>query len=177
MEMNLLLAGLPGAGVSTALRSALDAQSLAADGPGSGAYEYGALKLSPQETLKLHGTSRAEKLNATWPTWYKDVNGVILLLDHRRETSQADMSMHLKWLQMQGGAKRKPLALGVTHVDENTWRPLHEYRALLKTLGPEYGVAPILRTDPRRKLDVFNLLLAVTGMAEFLERLPKRQGR
>ena len=169
--------GTVGAGKSTAIRAisdieVVDTEVFASDDAAhlkastTVSMDVGVLKLPTGDKLRLYGAPGQDRFDFMWDILLEHVQAVIVLVNHAAATPERDLAACLDEAARRLGQRKVPLAVGVTHFDQNPQRPMHIYDAVLREppavfLNPE---VPVLRLDARERGEVRALVGAVTAL-------------
>ncbi len=123
--------------------------------------DYGEVSLGDGEKLRLYGTPGQDRFSALWDILSNGALGVVILIDHSRPQSAADLEGFVTAfdsLIAETGA-----VIGVTHTDLQPERDFLEY---YEHLDRRNLVLPILPVDPRSKDDVLKMIELLLSMLE-----------
>jgi len=187
MEWSILFVGPVGAGKTQAIRTISDievasTEEAATDQTASTkasttvAMDVGAMHLDSQDKLRLMGAPGQDRFDFMWDILLRQAKGVVILIDHSRASSLADLQHYLHQMRTRMADRPLPIVIGVTHVDTApSGRMLDIYRAAwLRACSCNECKPPILEVDARNRDDVRVLLLALTSLLEMSARVPGR---
>lgn len=183
MEWSILFAGPVGAGKTQAIRSASDIEVVSTEAAATDetalmkanttvAMDMGVVNLDEGDRIRLLGAPGQSRFDFMWEILLGQSRGLVLLVDHSRETAQEDLRFYVEQM-CSGPYARMPFVVGVTHVDRAETADLRSYRKLLQEHGPAAAV-PVMEVDARSRADVRALLLTLTSMLEMVVRVPTR---
>jgi serine/threonine protein kinase len=170
-DYKVIVLGAPGAGKTSALMTLSDMPPTSVGEHTSGGLgkplatasvplEYGLIKLSDSESVRLYSASGREPLELPWDSLKQGLIGVILLLDDSAEQPLREMDRFLRELD------RCPweikIAMGITHVDTSSQPVVPRYHHHLVARNRcRQANPPIFEVDPRSRRDVSLLMQAL----------------
>ena len=94
-----------------------------------------------------------------WGVICKGAIGTVILIDHTIEKPLDDLKHYLETFKQYG----ENIAIGITHIDEETSKSTHQYREWLLENNMNY---PLFFIDARKKNDVLMLLETLVTILE-----------
>lgn len=186
MEWNILFMGPVGSGKSQAVRTISDIDVVDTDARATDetrllkshttvSMDLGVLHLAGRDKLRLYGAPGQDRFDFMWDILLLQAKGVILMLNHSKPDSLADLDHFLQAIEDRTPRRCVPIVIGVSHADLLPERPLSLYDEHLRRRGcPVSGVLPpVVRMDARDKKQVYAGLVAMTALLEMAERFPK----
>lgn len=184
MEWRILFLGPVGAGKTAAIKTISDVEVVGTEARASDetaqlkhsttvAMDMGVMKLGEAGRVVLYGAPGQERFDFMWEILLRQTRGIVILVDQRAEDPLAILGNYLAALRRYVVGALPPVVVGVTHTDLAPTATLDAYRDYLQRHAADLGGArvPVFRTDARHPRDVRNLLLALTAMLEFDERI------
>jgi signal recognition particle receptor subunit beta len=188
MESRILLLGPVGAGKTTAVRTISDTATVDTDVRASDdvrklkatttvAMDMGIMQLGPNDRVVLYGAPGQDRFDFMWDILLQQSDGALLVLDHAAENPVADLHRyHEAMLQL--GRGRKPMVVGVTHVDQRPDRGLDIYEQVLAPVRQRCGCfncSPTVQPmDARSRHDVRAVLAALAAILDVNQRFAPR---
>jgi hypothetical protein len=184
MEWTILFAGPVGAGKTQAVSTISDievvcTEELATDETRTlkphttVALDVGVMNLGAGDKVRLLGSPGQGRFDFMWDILIEQAKGLVLLIDHSREESVADLEHYLAQLRARMGSRPKPIVIGITHVDLAPHRPLAIYQAAWRTrCACSECRPPLFKVDAREAADVQRLMMVLTSMLEVAAKVP-----
>jgi signal recognition particle receptor subunit beta len=181
MEWSILFVGPVGAGKTQLIRTISDIEVLATEEtPTDGtaawkasttvAMDVGAMSLGGADHVRLYGAPGQMRFRFMWDVLLEQAKAVVVLVDHSRPDSCADLVEHLRALRQRMGGERRPVVVAVTHADLAPERPIEIYEPVWRSIWP--SCPPVFEVDARNPDHVRILLLTVAALLEMRARLP-----
>lgn len=169
MEQKIIFAGPVGAGKTTAIASISDIPVVSTERSATDdvaqrkasttvAMDYGLIKLEDGIRVHLYGAPGQQRFSFMWDILTDGGIGLIIMLDHKRESIIEDLDLFLGAFQKFIRRVKGAVAIGVTRSDllpDASIEPLREH-VLARGLN-----IPIFQVDARDPEDVRHLLLAL----------------
>ena len=166
-QYKVIVTGPVGAGKTTAVQSVTDNKTLVTDKPATdvtGTYkgtttvamDYGVVQLSATELVHVYGTPGQERFDFMWDILTRGGNGLIILLDNRRNNPFRDMKRYTS--EFAHFIENNQLVIGVTHCDHPGAASLDQYQQWAKEL---LMPVEIVQVDARHKADILSLIIRV----------------
>ncbi|WP_119154893.1 GTP-binding protein [Caldimonas tepidiphila] len=187
MEWSILFLGSVGSGKTQAIRTisdieVVDTEAVATDETAllkhhtTVAMDMGVMRIGPSDKLRLYGAPGQDRFDFMWDILLEQSKGIVLLVDHSRPDPVSDMRHYLTQIRRRVGPLRKPIVIGITHVDEAIDTSLDDYLDEHAAASCTCSMCrpPLFRVDTRERRDVTALLLTLTAMLEMNERFPAR---
>jgi signal recognition particle receptor subunit beta len=173
LEHKIIFTGPVGAGKTTAITALSDIDVIGTDARASDftvqqkksttvAMDYGLLNLGDGARVHLYGTPGQERFDFMWDILSKGSLGLILLIDHSRNNSLADLSFFMK--SFKNLISISPLVIGVSKLDLKGDRVSlrdyadHVYKLVDSGFSLFNATPPIFEIDGRRKQDIKTLV-------------------
>lgn len=184
MEWNILFMGPVGAGKTQAVAAISDIAPVRTEEAATDhtlqrkplttvAMDVGVMGLGADDRVRLLGAPGQERFSFMWDILLEQAKGVVVLIDHSREDPVADLEYYLGQLRDRTKDARKPVVVGITHVDAAPQRPLEIYqRAWRPGCVCSECRPPVFEVDAREAEDVRTLLIALTSILDVAERVP-----
>lgn len=186
MDWSVLFIGPPGAGKTGAIAAVSDIEVVRTEAassellaPGKShttvAMDVGAVSLGEGERLRLVGAPGQPRFDFMWDILLPSAAGVIVLLDRSRPDPAADLAYYVGQVRAREDGVRKPIVVGVTHIDvAGPVPPLMHRAAWVGECRCSECRPPIVDVDGRDPRDVRVLLMTLTAMLEMANRIPGR---
>ena len=176
-EIKIVFAGPMGAGKTTAIRALSDQLPVSTEVTNTErtrntkatttvALDFGQLNLRDGTAVRLYGTPGQGRFSFMWEILCEGSLGVILLLDGRSATAQADLDLYIDALRELG--QEQPIVVGVGRLPVDCGQALDR---LVSALAARGIVAPVFGVDVRNRDDV--LLLVDTLLCILEMRVPE----
>lgn len=185
MEWGVLFMGPVGAGKTQAIQSISDIDVVSTDVEATDktrnlkthttvSMDVGVLHLSGSDKLRLYGAPGQDRFDFMWDILLQQAKGVALILNHASPTALAELEHYLQAISERVPGNRLPLAIGVTHLDENPGVSLSLYDDYLRKKKIVFcGVTPpVIEIDARVASHVRSLLLVMVAQFEMAARFP-----
>lgn len=185
MEWGVLFMGPVGAGKTQAIQSISDIEVVNTDVQATDAtrqlkthttvsMDVGVLHLSGNDKLRLYGAPGQDRFDFMWDILLQQAKGVALILNHASADPLAEMAHYLQAISERVPASGLPLAIGVTHTDQNPGVCLSMYENYLRQKKILFcGVMPpVIEVDARVASHVRSLLLVMVAQFEMAVRFP-----
>lgn len=189
MEWRILFLGQVGAGKTEAIRTISDIEVVSTEEEATDevallksattvAMDMGVMRVGEEGKVILYGAPGQDRFSFMWEILLEQTEGVILLLNHAQGDAVATLAHYVGELRKLTQGAPPPMVVGITHTDLAPGGALEPYRQYLREQASDLGGEriPVLRADARQRRDVRNLLLALTAMLEFDERLGASAG-
>ena len=121
--------------------------------------DYGEVTLEDGTKIGLYGTPGQNRFDFMWGVICKGAIGTVILIDHTIENPLDDLKHYLETFKQYG----ENIAIGITHIDEETSKSTHQYREWLIENNMNY---PLFFIDARKKNDVLMLLETLVTILE-----------
>lgn len=190
MEWGVLFMGPVGAGKTQAIESISDIEVVNTDVQATDAtrqlkthttvsMDVGVLHLSGNDKLRLYGAPGQDRFDFMWDILLQQAKGVALILNHASADPLAEMAHYLQAISERVPGNRLPLAIGVTHTDQNPGVSLRMYEDYLRQKKIFFcGVMPpVIEVDARVASHVRSLLLVMVAQFEMAVRFPTISAR
>jgi signal recognition particle receptor subunit beta len=137
------------------------------------------LHLSGSDKLRLYGAPGQDRFDFMWDILLQQAKGVALILNHASADPLAELEHYLQAISERVPGNRLPLAIGVTHTDENPDISLNIYADYLRSKNVSFcGVMPpVIEVDARVASHVRSLLLVMVAQFEMAARFPTISSR
>lgn len=179
--------GSVGSGKTNAIRTISDIEVLNTDVQASDevqlikanttvAMDVGVLHLSDDDHLRIYGAPGQERFDFMWEILLQQAQAVILLVNHANLTSATELRTFLTAIHANAISRNLPLAIAITHTDEDPNRTYDEYHSVVNQHFEKLSEPPppIFEMDARNQEDVKAVLLTVVAMLEMSERFPQK---
>lgn len=190
MEWGVLFMGPVGAGKTQAIESISDIEVVNTDVAATDAtrqlkthttvsMDVGVLHLSDNDKLRLYGAPGQDRFDFMWDILLQQAKGVALILNHASADPLAEMAHYLEAISERVPGNRLPLAIGVTHTDQNPGVSLNVYENYLRQKKIFFCgvVPPVIEVDARVASHVRSLLLVMVAQFEMAARFPTISAR
>lgn len=184
MEWRILFLGPVGAGKTEAIKTISDIEVVSTEEEATNetallktnttvAMDMGVMKLSDEDRVILYGAPGQDRFSFMWEILLEQTQGVVVLVNHSHPEALDTLAHYIGALREMCFGSVPPVVVGITHADLRPEVPLSTYRDWLGQHATDLGGTrlPVFTTDARQRRDVRNLLLALTAMLEFDERL------
>jgi signal recognition particle receptor subunit beta len=161
IEHVILVAGPIGAGKSTAIGSISDIPVVTTESLGAVAMDYGQVRLTDGELVRLYGVPGHARFDSTWSTIEARAEGMVLLLDHAAHDPLADLDRFLD--RFRALCRRHTVVIGITRTDVAAKLDIDAY---YRRLHERHENIPIFEIDARDRTQV---LVLVTTLADMVE--------
>lgn len=183
MESRILLLGPVGAGKTTALCTASDIhmdtdvrasnEAGTLDATTTMAMDRGIMRLEGDDRLLLYGAAGQDRFHFMWDVLLEQADAVLLVLDHSAADPVRDFHRyHAPLLRATDG--RRPLAVGVTHIDRAPLRSMDIYEDYLRPVKSRCGcmvcTPSVQAMDARNRAEVRVVLTTLATMLEVGQR-------
>ena len=156
MEWTILFAGPVGAGKTQAVSTISDievvcTEELATDETRTlkphttVALDVGVMNLGAGDKVRLLGSPGQGRFDFMWDILIEQAKGLVLLIDHSREESVADLEHYLAQLRARMGSRPKPIVIGIT----STWRRTGRWPSTRRRGAPDARAANVARPSSR----------------------------
>lgn len=185
MEWGVLFMGPVGAGKTQAIQSISDIEVINTDVEATDAtrkikthttvsMDVGVLHLSGNDKLRLYGAPGQDRFDFMWDILLQQTKGVALILNHASPDPLAELDHYMQAISERVPGNRLPLAIGITHTDENPGVSLKVYEDYLRQKKIIFcGVTPpVIEVDARVRSHVRSLLLVMVAQFEMAARFP-----
>ncbi|MDQ3059292.1 MAG: ATP/GTP-binding protein [Pseudomonadota bacterium] len=185
MEWDVLFMGPVGAGKTQAIQSISDIDVINTDVEATDAtrklkthttvsMDVGVLHLSDSDKLRLYGAPGQDRFDFMWDILLQQAKGVALILNHASLDPLGELEHYLQAISERVPGNRLPLAIGVTHTDENPGVSLSLYEDYLRQKKIIFCgvVPPVIELDARIASHVRSLLLVMVAQFEMAARFP-----
>lgn len=187
MEWRILFLGPVGAGKTEAIRTMSDIEVVSTEEDATDetalikrnttvAMDMGAVHLGEQDKVVLYGAPGQNRFDFMWEILLEQSQGVVILINHGQPDALRFLGHYINAVRALSNGAPPPLVVGITHTEFSEADSIDIYRNFMTEHAADMGGAkvPVFRTDARKQRDVRNLLLALTAMLEFDERLGVR---
>lgn len=172
MQYKIIFAGPVGAGKTTAIASISDIPVVSTERSATDevqkfkrsttvAMDYGLLKLDDELRVHLYGSPGQDRFDFMWDILSTGALGLVLLVDHSRETALDDMRRYIRAFADCIRRTNAAVVVGVTRLEETPGATLEEYYGVAREFGLN---TPVLEVDAREEKDVRQLMLALLGL-------------
>lgn len=185
MEWSVLFMGPVGAGKTQAIQSISDIEVVNTDVEATDntrmrkthttvSMDVGVLHLPGNDKLRLYGAPGQDRFDFMWDILLQQAKGVALMLNHASADPLAELAHYLQAISERVPGNRLPLAIGVTHTDENPEVSPRVYEDYLRKKKIIFcGVTPpVIEVDARVASHVRSLLLVMVAQFEMAARFP-----
>lgn len=185
MEWGVLFMGPVGAGKTEAIRSISDIEVVNTDVEATDdvrqikshttvSMDVGVLYLPGNDKLRLYGAPGQDRFDFMWDILLPQAKGVVLMVNHASADPLAELAHYLQAISERVPGNHLPLAIGVTHADQNPDVCLKCYSQYLREKKVVFcGVPPpVLAVDARLASHVRSLLLVMVAQFEMAGRFP-----
>lgn len=185
MEWGVLFMGPVGAGKTQAIQSISDIEVINTDVEATDSIrklkthttvsmDVGVLHLSDSDKLRLYGAPGQDRFDFMWDILLQQAKGVALILNHASPDPLGELEHYLQAISERVPGNRLPLAIGITHVDENPEVSLSIYEDYLRKKKIVFCgvVPPVIEMDARVTSHVRSLLLVMVAQFEMAARFP-----
>lgn len=190
MEWGVLFMGPVGAGKTQAIQSISDIDVVNTDVEATDStrmlkthttvsMDMGVLHLPGNDKLRLYGAPGQDRFDFMWDILLQQAKGIALMLNHASPDPLAELAHYLQAISERVPGNRLPLAIGVTHSDENPGVSLSVYANYLRQKKIIFcGVTPpVIEVDARVPNHVRSLLLVMVAQFEMAARFPAISSR
>ena len=137
-QYKIVFAGSMGSGKSEAIKSLSEIPVLATEALNTDdqshkkmqttvGIDYGEVTLEDGTKIGLYGTPGQNRFDFMWGVICKGAIGTVILIDHTIEKPLDDLKHYLETFKQYG----ENIAIGITHIDEETSKSTHQYREWL----------------------------------------------
>lgn len=128
--------------------------------------DYGEISIGTEAKIGLYGTPGQIRFQFMWPLIAKGALGIILLIDHSKDSALDDLKQYLQAFGNPafGDSGQQEFVIGITHVDQKPDKSLDLYRQYLLQQKQAY---PLFAVDARQHADI---LLLVNVLVTVLEQ-------
>lgn len=137
-QYKIVFAGSMGSGKSEAIKSLSEIPVLATEALNTDdqshkkmqttvGIDYGEVTLEDSTKIGLYGTPGQNRFDFMWGVICKGAIGTVILIDHTIEKPLDDLKHYLETFKQYG----ENIAIGITHIDEETSKSTHQYREWL----------------------------------------------
>lgn len=166
-QLKIIFTGPVGAGKTTAISTISDIEPVKTEASATEnfhsnkkdttvAMDYGLLNLDDGNIIHLYGTPGQKRFDFMWEILQEGAVGLILLIDDSAPTRFEDLQQFLT--SFKSFVEKTSLAIGITHTDSGSGKPISEYTSQLSQFGV---IAPVFSVDPREKRDISMLVEAL----------------
>ena len=166
-QLKIIFTGPVGAGKTTAISSISDIEPIKTEASATEnfhankkdttvAMDYGVVNLDDGSIIHLYGTPGQKRFDFMWEILQEGAVGLILLIDDSSPSRFEDLEQFLT--AFKSFVENTALAIGITHTDSESGKPISEYTKQLSNFGV---IAPVFEIDPRKKRDVSMLVEAL----------------
>lgn len=162
-EYKVLFTGTMGAGKSTAVSAISDIDPIKTDVGNSDAslakdtttvaFDYGELRVSADECLRLYGTPGQRRFSFMWEVLAKGALGLIILVDNSRDEPLADLAIYLD--NFSTLIREGACVIGVGRLERHPRPNLDDFSGYLAERGL---LVPVVSADVREREDVLQLI-------------------
>jgi len=168
VRLKLVVTGPVGAGKTTAITAVSDIEPITTDEVATDetafrkprttvALDFGLVRLGEGAEVHLYGTPGQDRFDFMWEVLAEGAIGILILVDATMPDAARQLGGFVDAFDALG---RRPLAVGVTHMD---LVPGFDLGPLLRALAERGVVAPVLPIDPRSPEDVALLIEALVA--------------
>ena len=186
MEFKLVFMGAQASGKTAAIRAVSEVEVVDTDVRASNepeavnvsttvAMDVGAISLGDDARLRLYGTPGQKRFDFMWDIVLQQGDGVLLMVSHAAADPVTDLDFFWRQVKAREGVRRLPVAVCVSHADQNLNVPLSIYGDYFQRHHGMSGaeIPPIVSMDARESLQVRAALIAMTALLEMRERFER----